>query len=444
VPASAPAQADESKDPRVALLKRLPPGSKLEDLRPSPIAGLYEFAQGTDVSYITVDGKYFIDGNVYDMDTRANLTEALRTHARVALIGAVPESQMVIFSPEKPRYTITVFTDVDCAYCRKLHSEIAELNKLGDRVRYVFYPRTGPGTESWHKAEAVWCSANRNEALTQAKAGATMDLTKTLRAIRRSRANTNWARRSACAARRRSSPRPAISSKATCRRLELLQQLKTADRAALHGAAAGAALAFEQLELVGDAFPALGVGRRILFLADDRPFLGQLRIQLLECLSWPSGISSSEKIASTGHSGSQSVQSMHSSGSITRKFGPSWKQSTGQTSTQSMYLHLMQLSVTTKAMTHPLLVDRLKEYCAIDERSRFQWALELREVMVLAAERAVGEIAPQREFAARERQFLPGNVRFVVQRDLEALRTRGEFGPQHFGPKHHVHLAPHA
>jgi thiol:disulfide interchange protein DsbC len=85
---------------------------------------------------------------------------------------------MVIFSPEKPRYTITVFTDVDCAYCRKLHSEIAELNKLGIGVRYVFYPRTGPGTESWHKAEAVWCSANRNQALTQAKAGATMDLTK--------------------------------------------------------------------------------------------------------------------------------------------------------------------------------------------------------------------------------------------------------------------------
>src|SRR5450631_2693913 len=75
----------------------------------------------------------------------------------------------------------------------------------------------------------------------------------------------------------------------------------------------------------------------------------------LRKLSWPSGISSSEKIASTGHSGSHSVQSMHSSGSMTRKFGPSWKQSTGQTSTQSMYLHLMQLSVTTNAMTYPSL-----------------------------------------------------------------------------------------
>src|SRR5258708_21927713 len=69
--------------------------------------------------------------------------------------------------------------------------------------------------------------------------------------------------------------------------------------------------------------------------------------------TWPVGISSSEKMASSGHSGSHSVQSMHSSGSITRKLGPSWKQSTGQTSTQSMYLHLIQLSVTTNAMSYP-------------------------------------------------------------------------------------------
>jgi len=172
-------QPKDAKDPRIALLKRLPEGTKLEDLRPSPIPGLYEFVHGAEVSYLTADAKYFIDGNLYDLDTRENLTEDLRTHARIAMIAAVPESQMVIFSPPNPRYTVTVFTDVDCAYCRKLHSQIDELNKLGVRVRYVFFPRTGPNTESWRKAEAVWCSPNRNEALTRAKAGATLDLTKT-------------------------------------------------------------------------------------------------------------------------------------------------------------------------------------------------------------------------------------------------------------------------
>jgi thiol:disulfide interchange protein DsbC len=171
--------ADPPPDPRVALVKLLPAGSKIEDLQPSPIPGIYEFMQGADVSYLTADGKYFLDGNVYDMSTRANLTEGLRTRARLQLLAGVPESQMLIFSPKNPLYTITVFTDVDCQYCRKLHSDMAELNKLGVRVRYMFFPRTGPNSESWRKAEVVWCSADRNEALTRAKAGGQLDLNKT-------------------------------------------------------------------------------------------------------------------------------------------------------------------------------------------------------------------------------------------------------------------------
>jgi thiol:disulfide interchange protein DsbC len=170
---------DQAVDPRVSLLKHLPAGSKVEDLKPSPIPGIYEFMQGVEVSYLTADGKYFLDGSLYDMDSRENLSEVLRTRARLAMISAVPESEMVIFGPKNPSYTITVFTDVDCAYCRKLHSEIAELNRLGVRVRYMFFPRSGPNTESWKKAEVVWCSPNRNEAFTRAKSGAPLDMSKT-------------------------------------------------------------------------------------------------------------------------------------------------------------------------------------------------------------------------------------------------------------------------
>ena len=178
--AQAPAEMPDPRaaDPRAALVKLLPAGTKVDDLVPSPIPGVYQFVQGAEVSYLTADGKYYLDGNVYDMATRANLTEVLRARARVALINAVPETQMLIFSPKNPLYTITVFTDVDCAYCRKLHSEMAELNRLGVRVRYMFFPRTGPNTESWKKAEVVWCSADRNEALTRAKAGGQLDMSK--------------------------------------------------------------------------------------------------------------------------------------------------------------------------------------------------------------------------------------------------------------------------
>ncbi len=170
--------AGESTDPRIELLKKLPAGSKIEDLRPAPIPGLYEFSQGAEISYLTADGKYFIDGSVYDMNTHQNLTEDRRNAARKQLLSALPESQMIIFSPKAPQFTITVFTDVDCGYCRKLHSEIAELNRLGVRVRYAAFPRSGPGTESWRKAQAVWCSEDRNAALTRAKLGTAPELSK--------------------------------------------------------------------------------------------------------------------------------------------------------------------------------------------------------------------------------------------------------------------------
>ncbi len=155
-------------DPRVELASKIP-GVKPDELRESPIPGIYELAKGTDIAYVTDDGKYAISGDLIDVASNDNLTEKTRRAERARLVSAVPESQMVIFGPRDPKYTVTVFTDVDCAYCRKLHSQIADYNRLGIRVRYMFYPREGPNTESWEKAEEVWCSPNRMEALTRAK-----------------------------------------------------------------------------------------------------------------------------------------------------------------------------------------------------------------------------------------------------------------------------------
>src|ERR1700676_2489710 len=131
-------------------------------------------------------------------------------------------------------------------------------------------------------------------------------------------------------------------------------------------------------------------------------------------------------MASTGHSGSHSVQSMHSSGSITRKFGPSWKQSTGQTSTQSIYLHLMQLSVTTNAMTYPS-IDQLNvstilpqpqgrnpERLRLAAASRFQPGAQLDEMMILASRSAILEVFAQGELAAWKRQLRPRDLGLVV------------------------------
>ena len=169
-PTAAQARPAAPADPRAELAKRLP-GSKPEDFRPAPIPGLYEYARGADVLYISPDGRFAIAGDLYDLADETNLTDRRRREARLALLNKVPESQMVIFGPRSAKHTVTVFTDVDCGYCRKLHAEIARYNQLGIRVRYLFYPREGPNTESWNKAVAVWCSPNRNEALTRVKRG---------------------------------------------------------------------------------------------------------------------------------------------------------------------------------------------------------------------------------------------------------------------------------
>ena len=81
---------------------------------------------------------------------------------------------MIVYGPPTSKMTVTVFTDVDCGFCRKFHSQIADLNKAGVRVRYLMFPRTGPGTESWKKAEQVWCANDRRDALTRAKRGETI------------------------------------------------------------------------------------------------------------------------------------------------------------------------------------------------------------------------------------------------------------------------------
>lgn len=148
------------------------PGAKPSDLRATPIPGIYEFRRGAELAYVTADGRYAFAGDLYQLADNTNLSEVRRRELRRAMVGAVPESGMIVFAPRDPkdaRYTVTVFTDMDCSYCRTLHKQIDEYNRLGIRVRYVAFPRSGPATPSWTRAEQVWCAADRNAMLTRAK-----------------------------------------------------------------------------------------------------------------------------------------------------------------------------------------------------------------------------------------------------------------------------------
>ncbi len=146
-------------------------GIKVDSVRPSPIAGLMEVTAEGETAYVTNDGKYLVSGSIIEVASKRNLTEAARAVSRHGLLKDIGPSQMIVFAPPHPKYTVTVFTDVDCAYCRKLHSQIADYNKAGIAVDYLFFPRTGLGTESADKAVSVWCAPDRRQAFTDAKKG---------------------------------------------------------------------------------------------------------------------------------------------------------------------------------------------------------------------------------------------------------------------------------
>jgi len=166
----APTQPAAATDARAAIAAKFPE-IRPEQIAPSPVQGLYEVRIGSKVAYVSADGKFLIQGEIIDLATDQNLTESRREGVRRDVLAGVSESGMVVFSPANPTSTITVFTDVDCGYCRKLHKQIADYNAKGIKVRYMFFPRSGPGTESWTKAEQVACAKDRRGALTRSKQG---------------------------------------------------------------------------------------------------------------------------------------------------------------------------------------------------------------------------------------------------------------------------------
>jgi len=167
------APADEGKPLSKEELAGKLNGVQASQITDSAVPGIYQVTIGSSVAYVTKDGRFVFQGDITDVATGANITEQTRSQARVAMLGSVDPKTMIVFSPKdgKVKHTVTIFTDVDCGYCRQFHREIDKVTALGIEVHYLFFPRTGPNTESWEKAERVWCAPDRNAALTKAKLG---------------------------------------------------------------------------------------------------------------------------------------------------------------------------------------------------------------------------------------------------------------------------------
>ncbi|MDD0841552.1 thioredoxin fold domain-containing protein [Pseudomonas sp. Gutcm_11s] len=154
-------------------LNSLEPGLPIEAIAESPFTGLYQVhLKGGRLLYASADGKFLLQGNLYQYrDGEAiNLTRQAESKGIAKEINAIPTSEMVVFSPKEPaKAHITVFTDTDCGYCQKLHSEVPELNRRGIEVRYVAFPRQGIGSRGYNTLVSVWCAKDRKEAMNLAK-----------------------------------------------------------------------------------------------------------------------------------------------------------------------------------------------------------------------------------------------------------------------------------
>ena len=156
-------------------LRELRPDLPIEDVRSAPVPGMFSVElSGGQMLYVTADARYLIAGDLFEMGSEEliNLAEAQRIEKRRELMATVADDEELIFSPGGvTKASISVFTDVDCGYCRKLHLEVPQMNAMGIEVRYLAYPRAGIGSESYDKIVTAWCSDDRNEALTRLKRG---------------------------------------------------------------------------------------------------------------------------------------------------------------------------------------------------------------------------------------------------------------------------------
>jgi len=170
------AVADVQDDIR-AQLQQLDPNIPIKSIATEPKGGFYAVTLGSgEILYVSADQRYIMSGTFYEVSERGlvNLTEESLKAVRLEAMASVKDEDMVIYPAEGERKArLLVFTDIDCPYCRKLHDEVPDLAEMGIEVAYLAFPRSGPGTPTAKKMEAIWCQQGdeRLAAMDRAKSG---------------------------------------------------------------------------------------------------------------------------------------------------------------------------------------------------------------------------------------------------------------------------------
>ena len=164
--------ADSNQNVR-EVLEKLFPSESVESVKTMPMGDFFEVKLSGEVVYVSKDGRYLFQGELLDLAKKINLTQTARAQIRKEEFQKLEENSLISFGRKNINDTgnIYVYTDIDCGYCRKFHLEVPALNDAGITVHYLAYPRAGLKSDSYDKAVNVWCAANKEKALSKAKAG---------------------------------------------------------------------------------------------------------------------------------------------------------------------------------------------------------------------------------------------------------------------------------
>jgi thiol:disulfide interchange protein DsbC len=157
----------------------LPPDASIESIEPSSLKGIYKVYYGDlQPIYVSEDGSFFIYGDMYKIGASniTNITKEEIKGRRSDILNSIPSNELITFKSSNELFSITVFTDVDCGYCRKLHSQIDEYNQAGITIKYAAFPRSGIGTQTFTKMVGAWCSKDPKQAMTDLKNDKKMNL----------------------------------------------------------------------------------------------------------------------------------------------------------------------------------------------------------------------------------------------------------------------------
>ena len=143
-------------------------GVQSTDIQPSPVSGMSTVLTDSGVLYVTEDGKHIIQGPMYDVSGAqpVNVTNQLLMKNLNAL-----EKEMIVYKAPKEQHVITVFTDITCGYCHKLHEQMSDYNALGITVRYLAFPRQGLESQAEQQMKAIWCAKDKKKAFDDVMAG---------------------------------------------------------------------------------------------------------------------------------------------------------------------------------------------------------------------------------------------------------------------------------